>query len=271
MALSKSLTVTLLTAFLAVLLLPSTASAWTSDDGAVSIHAPSTSAGAVEGVLVDSSGNVYACGWYRGNFDVDPDPDITEIVGGAGHNQPVLSKYNTSGNLIWARLLDANDTGVMNDCAISTDQAYIAVTGDYKGTMDVDGAGSMATITSGSEWDAYVALINASTGAVVWVKGLGGEEVVEGLGVDFGPGNEVYVTGRMRGTVDINFDPGTTTTWVSKDLDSWLTKLSVGGTVEWAHAWGDDGSDQIFDVAVDRDNHHLSLIHISEPTRLLSI
>ena len=67
----------------------------------------------------------------------------------------------------------------------------------------------------------------------------------------------MYVTGRMRGTVDINFDAGTTTTWESKGLDSWLNKISVGGTVEWAHAWGDDGSDQAFDVAVDRDNHHV--------------
>ena len=248
---------TLLIASLFVLLTPSLVSAWSSDDGAVSIHAPSTSAGSVHGVAVDSSGNIYACGYYRGNFDVDPDPDTTVLLDGAGLNQPVVSKYNTSGNLVWARLLDADVNGIVNDCAISSDEAYIAVTGDYKGTMDVDGAGSMATITSGSEWDAYVALINASTGAVVWVKGLGGEEKVEGMGVDFGPGNEVYVAGRMRGSVDINFDAGTTTTWESDGLESWLTKISVGGTVEWAHAWGDSSSDQVFDVAVDRDNHHV--------------
>ncbi|MCH2416860.1 MAG: hypothetical protein MK195_08895, partial [Acidimicrobiales bacterium] len=156
---------TLLIASLFVLLTPSPVSAWSSDDGAVSIHAPSTSAGSVHGVAVDSSGNIYACGYYRGNFDVDPDPDTTVLLDGAGLNQPVISKYNTSGNLVWARLLDADNNGLVNACAISTDGAYIAVTGDYKGTMDVDGAGSMATITSGTQWDAYVALINASTGA----------------------------------------------------------------------------------------------------------
>ena len=138
MASSKRLKATLLIAFLAVIFLPSTASAWTSDDGAVSIHAPSTSAGSVDELAVDSSGNLYACGYYRGEFDVDPDPDTTVMLDGQGLNQPVISKYNTSGNLIWARLLDANDTGVVNDCAVD-DNAYIAVTGDYKGTMDVDG------------------------------------------------------------------------------------------------------------------------------------
>ena len=112
MALSKRLKATLLIAFLTVIFLPSTASAWTSNDGAVSIHAPSTKPGAVPEVVVDSSGNIYACGWYRGEFDVDPDPDTTVLIDGAGQNQPVISKYNTSGNLIWARLLDADISGV---------------------------------------------------------------------------------------------------------------------------------------------------------------
>ena len=77
---NKRLIATLLIAFLAVLFLPSTASAWSSNNGAVSIHAPSTSAGSVHGVAVDSSGNIYACGYYRGNFDVDPDPDTTVLL-----------------------------------------------------------------------------------------------------------------------------------------------------------------------------------------------
>ena len=243
---------------LVVLLYASPVGAWSSDDGAVSIHAPSTSVGSVHEVAVDGSGNIYACGYYRGNFDVDPDPDNTVLVDGAGLNQPVISKYNTSGNLIWHRLLDADNSGIVNDCAISSDGAYLAVTGDYKGTMDFDGSGSMATITSGSDWDAYVVLINASNGAVVWGKGAGGEQIVDGMGVDFGPSNEVYVTARFQGTVDINFDAGTTTSVTSAgDRDIFLNKISVGGSVQWAHSWGDINADFVYDLAVDRDNHHI--------------
>ena len=259
MALSKHLKATLLIAFLTVIFFPSTASAWTSNDGAVSIHAPSTSAGAVPEVVVDSSGNIYACGWYRGEFDVDPDPDTTVLIDGAGQNQPVISKYNTSGNLIWARLLDADISGVVGDCAVSNDGAYVAVTGHYKGTMDFDGAGSMATITSASEWDAFVVLINASTGDVVWGKGAGGETIVEGRGVDFGPGNEVYVAATFLDTSDTNFDAGTTTsvTSVGGSYDWFINKISVSGSVEWAHTIGDVNADFVYDVAVDRDNHHV--------------
>ncbi len=81
-----TLATSLIAASLFVLLTPSPVSAWSSDDGAVSIHAPSTSVGSVHEVAVDASGNIYACGYYRGNFDVDPDPANTVLVQGAGLN-----------------------------------------------------------------------------------------------------------------------------------------------------------------------------------------
>ena len=242
----------LLAAVVAVLLALAPASAWSTDDGAVSIHAPSTSVGSVHEVAVDGSGNIYACGYYRGNFDVDPDPANTVLVDGAGLNQPVISKYNTSGNLIWHRLLDADNSGTVADCALSSDGAYLAVTGNYKGTMDVDGSGSMATITSGADWDAFVVLINASDGSVVWVKGAGGDGVDQGTGVDFGSSNEVYVGGHFKGTADFSWGAGsaddrTSTGWE----DAFLAKFAVDGSLEWSHTWGGTSNDVVHALATD--------------------
>ncbi|MED5394959.1 MAG: hypothetical protein VYA26_10945, partial [Actinomycetota bacterium] len=236
----------------AVMAVASPAGAWSTDDGAVSIHAPSTSAGSVHEVAVDGSGNIYACGYYRGNFDVDPDPANTVLVQGAGLNQPVISKYNTSGNLMWHRLLDADNSGTVADCAISSDGAYLAVTGNYKGTMDVDGSGSMATITSGSDWDAFVVLINASNGAVVWVKGAGGEDVDQGTGVNFGSSNEVYVGGHFKGTADFSWGAGsadnrTSTGWE----DAFLAKFAVDGSLQWSKTWGGTSNDVVHALATD--------------------
>ena len=63
----------LLAAFAAVFCLASPAGAWSFSEGAVAIHSNSSQGGIVPAVQVDSAGNIYACGYFKGSGDVDPD------------------------------------------------------------------------------------------------------------------------------------------------------------------------------------------------------
>ena len=90
---------------IAIFCLASPASAWSTSDGAVSIHATSSYSGSVPAVQVDSAGNIYACGHFRTtssrSYDVDPNPAVTVNVSVAGLDSSVISKYSPSGNLLY--------------------------------------------------------------------------------------------------------------------------------------------------------------------------
>ena len=83
-------------------------------------------------------------------------------------------------------LLDADDIDEALDCALSSD-GRVAVAGRFKGTMDFDSdRGSLGTVTSAGDWDAYVALIEAD-GTVAWGKSLGGTGDDQATGVENRP------------------------------------------------------------------------------------
>ena len=69
----------------------SPAAAWSSDGGAVAIHSDSSYSGSVGEVQVDSAGNIYACGNYRGTGDIDPNPAVSNQLSVTGGGSSVVS------------------------------------------------------------------------------------------------------------------------------------------------------------------------------------
>ena len=126
----------LLTAVVAVLLVSSPAGAWSAaEEGALSIHATRGYAGSVPAVQVDSAGNIYACGYFRGSGDIDPNPEVTNTLSVTGQNSSVVSKYSPSGNLLWYVLIDADGDDQILDCSLNDAGNYLAVAGKFKGTI----------------------------------------------------------------------------------------------------------------------------------------
>ncbi len=240
-----------------VILSDSPVDAWSTSDGAVLINSTSSSQGSVFDVEVDGSGNIYSCGKFGGNGDVDPNPGTTENETATGQNSSLVTKYNSSGNRLWHVLLDADDIDEALDCAVSSD-GRVAVAGRFKGTMDFDSdRGSLGTVASAGDWDAYVALIEAN-GTVAWGKSLGGTGDDEARGVDFGPSNNVYVTGYFSDTADVDFDPSTTTNVTSKGWqDAFFGKITSGGTVNWVKTWGGINSDIPNDLVIDQSANRI--------------
>ncbi|HJM26445.1 MAG TPA: hypothetical protein QGF11_00630, partial [Acidimicrobiales bacterium] len=101
----------------------------------MAIHSDSNNGGQVTATQVDSAGNIYACGHFRGTGDVDPDPTATTNVTVTGTNSSVVSKYSPSGNLLWYVLLDADGDDQILDCSLNDAGTYLAVAGKFKGTM----------------------------------------------------------------------------------------------------------------------------------------
>ena len=106
---------------LVVLLYASPVSAWSSSDGSFSAWG-GTHNGESRDIHLDSSGNMYTCGYLRGSGDVDPNYYDTTVVNeaAAGKQSSLVTKLNSSGNLVWSSLMDSSGDDHVDDCAIDT-------------------------------------------------------------------------------------------------------------------------------------------------------
>ena len=55
-----------------------------------------------QSVTVDSSGNVYTTGKFKGTVDFDPGAETTNLTSN-GNFDVFVSKLDSSGNLVWAK------------------------------------------------------------------------------------------------------------------------------------------------------------------------
>ncbi|MDP6287158.1 MAG: hypothetical protein QF548_04700, partial [Acidimicrobiales bacterium] len=230
----------------------------------MAIHSDSSYSGSVGEVQVDSQGNIYACGNYRGTGDIDPNPAVSNQLSVTGGGSSVVSKYSPSGNLLWHVLLDATEDDQILDCALHPSENYLAVAGKFKGTMNFP---SQPNITSNGDYDAYVAWISTTTSntdttppnGVARGLTLGGPGVDEARGVDYGPNGSIYVGGVFEDTADIDWKRNSATNRTSAGgQDAFLTKFGgAAGTVKWNRTWGGTGTDAVHGLAVDRDNNDI--------------
>jgi hypothetical protein len=88
----------------------------------------------VDGVAVDTKGNVLATGSFSGSFDCG-----TGVVTSAGASDVFVVKYSPAGTCLQARRYGNNDAGAQVGRAVAADAAGNAyVFGDFTGTLDVD-------------------------------------------------------------------------------------------------------------------------------------
>jgi uncharacterized delta-60 repeat protein len=120
-------------------------------------------------VALDSSGNVFACGY---GYD------------GTGDERFVLAKYSSAGSIKWQRTL--------NNPVIDTDQGY-AVAVDSSNNIYVTG---YTGVSGGNVYDVIVAKYDTN-GTVLWQKqlaaGTGSYDAGTGIAVD--PSGNVYISG----------------------------------------------------------------------------
>ena len=160
-------------------------------------------------VATDSSNNVYLCG--------------TSATSGAGMEELIIAKYNSSGTIQWQRRLggSANDVayGVATD---SSDNVYVC--------------GS--TRSNSSNDDAVIAKYNSS-GTIQWQRVLYSSvqsDLARRITTD-SSGN-VYICGR---TSSIGQGNG----------DLLIAKYNTSGTIQWQRILGGNGGEYGYGVAVD--------------------
>jgi len=153
-------------------------------------------------VQIDSSDNIYAFGRTRSS--------------GAGSNDFLLAKYNTSGTLQWQRTLGGSGYDFGTSVSVdSSGNIYVL------GLSDSSGAGS---------YDFLLAKYNSS-GTIQWQRTLGGASQEFGRSLSVDSSGNVYVA-------------GVTTSAGLGQEEFLLAKYNASGTIQWQRIFGGTADDQ---------------------------
>jgi hypothetical protein len=191
------------------------------------------------GIAVDSTGNAYATGNFKGTATFGS----TSLESNGGQDIFIV-KLSSSGSWQWA-VKSGGSSGSDGGYGIAVDSSGNAyVTGIFAGTANF---GSTSLTSSGGNVDIFIAKLSSS-GSWQWAVKAGGSSGSDGgYGIAVDSSGNAYATGFFRGTATF----GSTSLVSSGSYDIFIAKLSNNGSWQWAVKAGGSSDDYGYGIAVD--------------------
>jgi hypothetical protein len=194
------------------------------------------------GITIDSDHNVYIAASFMDTINLDTDTLISN-----GYIDALICKFNTSGELQWAK--KAGGTWIDYAYSIACDsQNNIYVTGSISGTSVFN---STSLISNGSN-DYFLAKYDTS-GNLLWALNNGGVTAIgdEGYAVSVDNNDNIYICGKFSDTAYF-----TTDTLISQgNGDIFIAKYNSSGDMEWIKAAGGNDKDVAQSIVQDDDGN----------------
>lgn len=196
------------------------------------------------GIATDLNGNVYVTGSFQSSVISFGDTALTN----AGGTDIFMTKYDTDGNLLWAKKAGGASNDVAN--AIATDPfGNVFVTGHFE-SAEVDFE-SIILINTG-ESDIFIAKYNTD-GHALWAKQASGTDSEFGFGVATDEQGNAYVAGDFMSDTVYWEDIALHNTGYHSPF---VVKYNLNGHVEWASsAIGTGGENRAFSISSDAEGN----------------
>lgn len=196
-------------------------------------------------VTTDNAGNVYVAGYFSSNTILFDTILLTRHDTTVIWANLFLVKYDSSGNVIWAR----NTTkGASTASAVTTDNlGNIFISGNCGADSLVIGPD---TLFPPSNYDRFVAKYDTA-GNGLWVRGLytgGGAIDVDAPFISADKYGNLYITGNFHVNVCVIVS---TNLVMQGDDDIYLAKFNSAGNLLWAKRYGESGEDKASSIASD--------------------
>jgi hypothetical protein len=198
-------------------------------------------------ITTDGSGNVYVTGYFWINTTFG-----STTLTGTGPHDVFITKYDTNGNVLWAKSAGGWDRAA--GLSVASDAiGNVYVTGYFESASIVFGP----TLLTNTGFDGIpeIFIVKYDTnGNVLWAKSAGGGGALDyekghSIGAD-GSGN-VYITGYFDGPV-VTFDSITLPNAISNSIsDFFIVKYDINGNVLWAQRAGGTNMDEGMSITVD--------------------
>jgi hypothetical protein len=196
-------------------------------------------------ISADALGNSYFTGWYVGTLVFD-----TDTLTSVGSTDIFIVKYDSSGNLIWAK--SQGGTSAEQSLGIRIDgNDNLYVIGNFSSPSIVFGTDTLFNTASSNLFLAKF----YSSGNSVWAKSalMSPTGFVQSYGVTSDAFGNVYATGTFGG-VSGSMILGSDTLISLGSYNIFLAKYNSSGNVIWAKCAGDSGYDKSFNVATGGNN-----------------
>lgn len=204
-------------------------------------------------LVLNSAGDVFSTGTFRGTADFDPGAGVFNMISGTSGSKISIyvSKLNTLGNFVWAKKI-----GGTQDCfgySLDLDTSgNVYVTGYFTGVVDFDPGPGVHNITSGGTNLNIFVLKLDSAGDFVWAKPMIGTNPSKGFALEVGPSGNVYTAGAFSGIVDFNPDSVATFNLSTAGFqDVYVQKLDSAGNFRWAKRMGGSNVDEAYSLVLD--------------------
>jgi hypothetical protein len=197
------------------------------------------------GIAIDSDQNVAIIGDFEGSLNFSG--VAGDLLTSAGMRDIFVAKLSgMDGSHVWSKRY--GDSSNQGGKAIAVDVTKdIVVTGDFMGAVNFSGT-APDELTSGGDFDIFVAKLGATDGVHRWSKRFGGALPDSGLGVTVTGSNQIALTGYANGT--LNLGKGSV---VSIGQDMFVAKLEplAPGNVIWAELVRNAGDQNGSAIAID--------------------
>jgi len=189
-------------------------------------------------ITIDSSGNSYVTGYFRGIASFGN----TNLTNTSNHYYDIfIAKLDSNGNWLWAK--QAGGTSSDYGYSIATDSAGNSyVTGSFTTAATFGNT----NLTSSGGIDIFVAKLDSS-GNWLWTKNAGGIDTDNGNSITIDSSGNCFVTGYFGGTADF----GTTNLTSSGGSDIFVAKLDSSGNWKWVKKAGGSNWDRGNSITID--------------------
>ena len=201
----------------------------------------------INSIAVTSDGGYIAGGYFGSNTIQVGDETLTN--NGSGYTDGLIIKYNSEGEVEWAKSFGGSDSEHIYSVASTSDGGYIA--GGYFGSNTIQ-VGDETLLSNGGN-DGLIIKYN-SEGAVEWAKNIGGtsSDYINSVASTSDGG---YIAGGYFASDEIQVGNETLTNNSSSTSysDGLIIKYNSEGEVEWAKSFGGSRDDEIQSVAETTD------------------
>ncbi len=207
-----------------------------------------TSADFSKGIALDTAGNVYVAGYFRGTSNFNPEGSTDTFT--AWGTDVFIAKFSTNGDYQWAKRLGGNSTDQGWDVGVDV-SGNVYVTGYFSGTANFNPDGIGGTLTSTGSTDVFVAKYTTH-GEYIWAKGMGGSGIDQGRALAVDTSGDVYLTGYFGDIIHLGNKDSLA---FAGATDLFLAKYSSDGSYLWTKAVGGVGIDEGWGITVDATNN----------------
>ena len=220
-------------------------------------------------LVLDNVGQLYITGNFSSNpMTITGENNTSTTLNTYGKICTFIIKYNSDGEVLWAKSINGNDDNHPIDLVINKlNQVYL--TGYSSGDITI---GSTTIHIVGGTIDTYLVKFDEN-GNILWINTINGIKDTalspynsNNLTID--NSNNLYIYGYFDQNITINGQDGSTLlNNITTTFDSYLLKYNDSGNILWVNTIAGVGSDILDKLVIDNSNNIYATGHFnSSPT-----